>query len=147
MRKYIAIALWVAFFSFNAATVVAQEMKADCNPSSCGPGDTKKGEAKVITSMRRDLQAVIDKMAKSDKGFSQDVTGLQLEAGTNDDESLLFIYQSATLVRTELTTKLQADQLLPVMKEISMKPSANKQQLVASLQKEIKAFSTQVDKL
>ncbi len=86
-------------------------------------------------------------MAKSDKGFSQDVTGLQLEAGTNDDESLLFIYQSATLVRTELTTKLQADQLLPVMKEISMKPSANKQQLVASLQKEIKALSTQVDKL
>jgi hypothetical protein len=146
MRKYIAIAIWVALF-FNAATLVAQEKKQGCNPSSCGPGDTKTGEAKVITSMRSDLQSVIDKMAKSDKGFSQNVTGLQIESGANDDESLLFIYQSASLVRTELITKLQADQVLPVLKETSIQPSANKQQLVASLQKEIKLLVTQADKL
>ena len=144
MKKYIVIAIWVTVL-FNAATLVAQEKKPGCNPSSCGPGDTKTGEAKVITSMRSDLQSVIDKMAKSGKGFSQDVTNLQIEAGANDDESLLLIYQSATFIKTELASKLQADELL--LTETTMKPATNKQQLVASLQKEIKALITQVDKL
>ena len=144
MKKYIVIAISVTVL-FNAATLVAQEKKPGCNPSSCGPGDTKTGEAKVITSMRSDLQSVIDKMAKSGKGFSQDVTNLQIEAGANDDESLLLIYQSATFIKTELASKLQADELL--LTETTMKPATNKQQLVASLQKEIKALITQVDKL
>ena len=147
MRKYIVITICVALLGLHTATAIAQEKKEGCNPSSCGPGDTKKGEAKAITSMRSDLQSVIDKMAKSDKGFSHQVTTLQIEAGATDDESLLFIYQSASFVRTELTTKLPTDQLLPVLKETPTKPSTNKQQLVASLQKEIKALTTQVDKL
>jgi hypothetical protein len=145
MRKYIAITIWVALLGLNAGTVIAQEKKAGCNPSSCGPGDTKTAEAKVITSMRSDLQSVIDKMAKSGKGFSQEVTNLQIEAGATDDESLLLIYQSAAFIKTELAAKLRTDELLP--RETTTKPAANKQQLVASLQKEIKALITQVDKL
>lgn len=147
MRKYIAIAFSLTLAFFCTVTATAQEKKAGCSPSACGPGDTKKGEAKVITSMRSDLQAVIDKMAKTSNGFSEDVTGLRIESGANDDESLLFIYQSASIVKNELASKLQADQLLQALKEPSIQPSANKQQLVASLQKEIMLLTSQVDKL
>jgi hypothetical protein len=137
----------IVLISLLALTAVAQEQKPGCNPSSCGPGDTKKSEAKVITTMRNDLQLVITKMAKANKGFNQNVTGLQISAGSTDDESLLFIYQSSAAVKAELISKLASNQVLPALRENATQPLTSKQQMVASLQGEIELLTTQVEKL
>ena len=55
MKKIILI---FPVFLFSILFAQAQEMKKGCNPSSCGPNDTKVEEAAIVTNLRN---ALVDK--------------------------------------------------------------------------------------
>jgi hypothetical protein len=139
------------FFLVAMVMGVAMELNAQtkpgCNPSSCGPSGTKTEEAKAITDMRQDLQVVISKLAKSGTTINEQIIATQISQGSTDDESLLYIYQTAFSLHTELIAKVNAAKLLPELKSNTLQPSSNKQQLVANLKKEIKLLADQVEKL
>lgn len=128
---------------------VSASAQSSCSTSAqaCGPSGTKTEEAKVITSMRSDLQTVIGKLAKSNTGLSTQITNVEISQGTNDDESLLFIYQTAFAVHAELVANTDPGKLIPELKKQNLQPSSNKRQLVASLKKEIKLLEDQAEKL
>ena len=125
----------------------SQSCAQTCDKKSCGPEGTKKAEAAVITTMRSDLQTVIAKMSKSSLAFDSQLKDMTIEKGASDDESLLFIAQAAASIRHELLNKMESSKLVASMKEYKPSPSSNKQQMVASLKKEIQLLSTQADKL
>lgn len=77
---------FVLVFIGTSLMLFAQEAKPDCQPKSCSvkdkkscsPGDTKKEEAKIITTLRADLQAL--KTRNNVKG--------NIIIGVDDDHSL-----------------------------------------------------------
>src|SRR5688572_5614661 len=90
---------------------------AACEKKSCGPEGTKKEEAAVITSMRSDVQSVIEKMSKSPISFDRQIAAMKIEKGQSDDESLLFLSQAVTAIRYELVSKIESSKLIGALKE------------------------------
>lgn len=121
--------------------------KASCDKKSCGPEGTKKDEAAVITTMRNDLQTVIAKMSKSSLSFDNQLKDMTIEKGASDDESLLYISQVATSIRHELLNKIESSKLVASLKDYKPAASSTKQQMVASLKKEIELLAAQAEKL
>ena len=146
MKKYYIIAAYlITMFLGFPIEIFAQE-KPSCSPKSCGPENTKTAEAKVITNMRNDLQTAIGALDKTDVDLSEQLTNRQIAKGSSDDESLLIIYQTVISVRSELTSKIESEKILPALKEPLM-PTSNKQQLVANLKTEIKLLAEQASQL
>lgn len=125
----------------------SQSCAQSCDRKSCGPEGTKKAEAAVITTMRTNLMGVIDKMSKSTLTFDDRVKGMKIEKGTTDDESLFFISQAAASIRYELLTRVDPARVVASLKEYRPAASSNKQQMVASLQQEIKLLTAQAELL
>jgi hypothetical protein len=146
MNKKISMIVALTLLAVGSALAQA-ESKPSCNPQACGPAGTKTEEAKAITGMRSDLQAVLTKLATTNVGVNEQLTGTEISKGSTDDESLLFIYQSAFSVHSELVSKVPSDKILPELKNHDLQPSANKQELVATLKKEIKLLNKQVERL
>jgi hypothetical protein len=121
--------------------------KPACDKTSCGPEGTKTAEAKSITTLRSDLETVITKMAKSTVPFDKNVSSMKITKGSTDDECLLYISQAATSVRHELVSKLEPSKLIPSLKKYEPIIASNKQQMMASLKKEIEVLADQADKL
>ena len=147
MKKLFILILVAAGPFLAEAQSCDKTASSSCDKTSCGPEGTKKGEAKVITSLRADLQSVINKMSQSSVGFDKQVAELALVQGNNDDESLLFISQAATVIRQELLTKLDATKLIASLREYKPSTFTTKQQMVASLKKEINLLVHQAEKL
>ena len=118
-----------------------------CEKTSCGPEGTKKSEAKVITSLRSDLQSVIDKMSKSSVAFDKELAQMTIAQGASDDESLLFISQAASSIRYELTSKLEPGQQVASLRDFRPKNFSTKAQMVSALKKEISVLADQAEKL
>jgi len=143
MKKLFVLILLSAILQFSWAQSCAQS----CDKKSCGPEGTKKEEAAVIKTMRTDVQTVLTKMSKSNVSFDKQVADMQIEKGESDDESLLFLSQAVTAIRYELTSKLDASKQIAALKEFKPASSSSKQQMVASLKKEIQLLASQAEKL
>jgi hypothetical protein len=139
MKKLITlIALTgLSYFSFSQS----------CDKKSCGPEGTKTEEARVITSLRADLQAVVNKMSQSSVSFEKEISQMEITKGANDDESLLFISQAASTIRYELLSKVEPAKIISSLKEYKPANSSSKQKMVSSLQKEIQILASQADKI
>jgi hypothetical protein len=118
-----------------------------CDKKSCGPEGTKTEEARVITSLRADLQAVISKMSQSGISFEKEISQMEITKGANDDESLLFISQAASTIRYELLNKVEPTKLISPLKEYKPATFSSKQKMVSALQKEIQLLASQADKI
>lgn len=118
-----------------------------CDKKSCGPEGTKKEEAAVISNMRTDVQTVLAKMAKSKVSFDKQVADMTVEKGESDDESLLFLSQAVTAIRFELVNKLGSAKLTAGLKEYKPSTASTKQQIVATLKKEIQLLTNQAESL
>jgi hypothetical protein len=147
MKKILILLFVAALPYFSYAQSCSPSTGAACDKTSCGPEGTKKGEAKVITSLRTDLQSVINKMSKSAAGFDKEVAEMTIAQGTNDDESLLFISQAASFIRAELTSKLDDAKLIASLREFKPKIFSTKQQMVSALKKEVEVLANQAEKL
>jgi len=147
MNKKTLVYTFSALIALSISASAQSDLKPACNPKSCGPESTKTEEAKVISGMRNDLQMAVGKLAKLKIGSNQGWSNTKISKGENDDESLLFIYQTAFSVHAELLAKLDSEKLLPEFKSYNWEPIGNKQQLVAILRKEIKLLNDQVDRL
>lgn len=101
----------------------------------------------MITTLRTDLQAVVDKMSKSTIAFEKEVAEMEIAKGTTDDESLLFIAQAASAIRYEMLNKVDAAKLISPLREYRPSNASSKQKMVMALQKEIQLLSTQADKI
>jgi hypothetical protein len=132
--------------SFILATAQSTD-KASCDKTACGPEGTKTAEAKSITTLRSDLEAVITKMSKSSLPFDKNISTMRVTKGNTDDECLLYIAQAATTIRYELVSKVEPSKLVPSLKKYEPVIAANKQQIMASLKKEIEILASQADKL
>jgi hypothetical protein len=124
-----------------------KSLPASCSKTSCGPEGTKKGEAAVIGSMRTDLQSVVARMSKSSLVFSKEVSEMEIEKGTSDDESLFFISQAVNVIRFELVNKIESSKLISSLKEYQPARFSTKQQMVSALKKEIQLLTIQAEKL
>jgi hypothetical protein len=118
-----------------------------CEKKSCGPEGTKKEEAAVITTMRSDVETVLAKMSQSKVSFDKQVAEMKIEKGQSDDESLLFLSQAVTVIRYELITKVEASRQIVALKNYKPANSSSKQQMVASLKKEIQLLTNQAERL
>jgi hypothetical protein len=125
----------------------SQTCSQTCAKQSCGPEGTKKEEAAVIKAMRSDLQTVITKMSKSSLEFDIQLKDMIVEKGTSDDESLLYISQAATSIRYEFMNKIESSRLVSSLKEFKPSGSLTKQQMVASLKKEVQLLKAQAERL
>ena len=144
-HKSIALAAIMTLVSFAA---LSQSCASSCSTASaCGPGNTKKGEAKAIADLRTSLQEVLNGFSASKYAQNSTLIHVKLEAGSTDDESLLFLVQVSNAVRTELTSKIPGELIHQGLKNYEPKPALNKQQLVASLRTDIKLFQDQIAKL
>ena len=72
---------------------------------------------------------------------------MKIAKGSTDDESLLFISQAVTSIRYELTSKVETSKQIASIQKYEPSVVSNKQQMVASLQKEIEILANQADKL
>jgi hypothetical protein len=147
MKKLLILMLIAGMPFFASAQSCSKAATASCDKTSCGPEGTKKGEAKVISSLRTDLQSVINKMSKSSLAFDKAIAEMTLAQGENDDESLLFISQAATSVRYELLNKIQSAKLIASLKDYKPSVFSSKQQMVSALKKEIEILASQAEKL
>ena len=118
-----------------------------CEKKSCGPEGTKQKEAAVITSMRTDVQTVLERMVKSPISFDRQIAAMKIETGQSDDESLLFLSQAVTAIRYELLNKIEPSKLIAALKEYKPTGYSTKQQMVSSLRKEIQMIASQAEKL
>ena len=118
-----------------------------CDISCCGPEGTKTAEAAVITDMRAHLVSVIQKMSTSSISFDSQVAGMIIAKGTSDYESLLFISQAVSMVKSELKSKLSANSLQPALSSYKPERATTKQQMVANLKKEIQWLVSQVQNI
>ena len=124
-----------------------QSCAQTCDKKACGPEGTKKEEAAVITTLRSDLQMVINKMSKSSVSFDKQVAEMKIAKGNTDDESLLFISQAMTTIRYELLDKIESSKLLTSLREYKPANFSTKQQMVSALKKEIQLLVNQAEKL
>jgi|GEM_PF-5827465 len=83
MKKIILI---FSVFLFSVLLANAQELKKDCNPSSCGPNDTKVEEAAIVTNLRNSI--VDKKTALKEKHL---VGSLKIAIGENEEQSLAIL--------------------------------------------------------
>jgi K+ transporter len=143
MKKLFILILLSAVFQFSWA----QSCARSCDKKSCGPEGTKKAEAAVITTMRTDVQTVLTKMSQSNVSFDKQVADMKIEKGESDDESLLFLSQAVTAIRYELTSRLDASKQIAALKEFKPASASSRQQMVASLKKEIQLLASQAEKL
>jgi hypothetical protein len=139
MKKIIILIALTGISSFSVAQ--------SCDKKSCGPEGTKTEEARVISSLRADLQAVVNKMSQSGISFEREISQMEITKGANDDESLLFISQAASAIRYELLNKVEPTKITSQLKEYKPGNLSSKQKLVSSLQKEIKILANQADKI
>jgi trehalose-6-phosphate synthase len=144
MKKLFILFLITILPCFVYAQTCSQE---SCDKKSCGPEGTKVKEAAVITSMRTDLQTVIEKMSKSTVSFDKHVAEMNIEKGTTDDESLLFLSQAISTIRFEFLNKLKSSELVTSLREYKPVTFSTKQQMVAALKKEIKILANQAENL
>lgn len=155
MKKLIVLIILAVSSSVSYAQSCAQSCKQPCtepctktcDKKSCGPEGTKKEEAAVITTLRSDLQTVIEKASKSSVAFDNQLKELTIEKGANDEESLLYISQVASSIRNEFLNKLESAKLVASLKDYKPSPSSTRQQMVANLKKEIQLLATQAEKL
>jgi hypothetical protein len=124
-----------------------QSCTPSCEKKSCGPEGTKREEAAVISSMRTDVQTVLEKMAKSPISFDRQIAAMKIEKGQSDDESLLFLSQAVTAIRYELLNKIESSKLIAALREYKPSGYSTKQQMVMSLRKEIQMIASQAEKL
>jgi hypothetical protein len=124
-----------------------QSCTPSCEKKSCGPEGTKREEAAVISSMRTDVQTVLEKMAKSPISFDRQIAAMKIEKGQSDDESLLFLSQAVTAIRYELLNKIESSKLIAALREYKPSSYSTKQQMVMSLRKEIQMIASQAEKL
>ena len=143
MRKFLTL---IVFMSVSLLTW-GQSSAQSCDKKSCGPEGTKKEEAAVITTMRTDLQSVIEKMSKSTFGFDKQVVEMTIGKGTSDDESLLYLSQAVTSVRYELLNRLESSRMISSLKDFKPTAATTKQQMVSNLKKEIQILASQAEKL
>jgi hypothetical protein len=146
MIRKLKSALPVFLVLFMAVSAMGQS-KPGCEPQSCGPGNTKVSEAKVITDLRNELQGVITLMSKSSVGFSKAVTTFEIASGESDDESVLILSQTASFIRAELMAKLTPHTLIPELKDFKPTPATSKQQILINLKSEVKVLVMQVSKV
>ena len=147
MKKLFILILIASIPFISSAQSCTKPEGASCDKTSCGPGGTKKGEAKVITTLRTDLQSVINKMSQSSVAFDKQVSEMKLEPGNNDDESLLFISQAVNSVRYEIVTKIESSRLVSSLRDYKPASFSTKQQMVSALKKEIEILANQAEKL
>jgi hypothetical protein len=145
MKKLFIIVLLAGIPLLSSAQ--SSDKASSCEKTSCGPEGTKKGEAKVITSLRTDLQSVISKMSTSSVPFDKEVAAMTVVQGSNDDESLLFISQAVTTIRYELLNKIESSKLIVSLRDYKPSSFATKQQMMSSLKKEIEILANQAEKL
>jgi hypothetical protein len=144
MKKLFVLLLIIAIPCFAYAQTCSQE---SCDKKSCGPEGTKVKEAAVITGMRTDLQTVITKMSKSPVSFDKHIAAMNIEKGSTDDESLLFLSQAITTIRYEFINKLKSSELITSLKEYKPVTFSTKQQMVAALKNEIQILANQAENL
>jgi hypothetical protein len=144
MKKLLVL---IAFAGASFMAVAQSGDKPACDKSSCGPEGTKTGEAKAITTLRSDLEAVITKMSQSSVAFDKNVATMKVAKGGTDDECLLYISQAVNSVRHELVSKLDPSKLIASLKKYEPAVVSNKQQMMASLKKEIEILANQAEKL
>lgn len=147
MKKLFILILIAAVPFISSAQSCAKTEGASCDKTSCGPEGTKKGEAKVITTLRTDLQSVINKMSQSSVAFDKQVAEMKVEQGNNDDESLLFISQAVNSVRYEILNKIESSKLVASLRNYKPGSFSTKQQMVSALKKEIEMLANQAEKL
>jgi K+ transporter len=136
------------FFIFIAFTGISLLSAAQaCDKTACGPEGTKKEEAVVITTLRANLQSVINKMSQSSLSFDKGISEMKITKGTSDDESLLYISQAVTSVRYELLNKIESSKLISSLKEYKPVPFSTRRQMVSGLKKEIQLLASQTEKL
>lgn len=122
-------------------------VKPSCDKTSCGPAGTKTAEARTITNLREELETVISKMAMSSTAFDRNIAAMKVAKGSTDDESLLLISQAVAAVRNEMVNKVDRSKLVASLMTYEPAVPSTKQQLVASLKKEIESLTSQVEKL
>jgi hypothetical protein len=147
MKKLFILILIAGMPSFSNGQSCDKSLSSSCSKTSCGPEGTKKAEAAVIGSMRTDLQGVVTRMSKSSLSFSKEVSEMEIEKGTSDDESLLFISQAVNAIRFELMNKIDPSKLIASLKEYQPARFSTKQQMVSALKKEIQMLTSQAEKL
>ena len=147
MKKLFILILIAGIPLLSSAQSCDKNAAASCDKTSCGPEGTKKGEAKVITTLRSDLQEVINKMSKSSLPFDREISEMKVVQGSNDDESLLFISQAIVTIRQEFLNKLEPSKLVTSLREHKPVGFTSKQQMVSALKKEITVLVSQAEKL
>ncbi len=91
----------------DSACAPEKEQRAGCSPSSCRGEQTKFGEVKVITSLRKNLISLKAEMEKyTVTKFSQRSYSVHGLVGESDDESLNIIVTEVKLIEKELKNKL-----------------------------------------
>ena len=131
----------------SAMALTCSSFGQSCDKKSCGPEDTKKGEAAAVTSLRSDLQTALNKMSRSSVAFDPAVLEMEIAQGGNDDESLLYISHAAAVVREELITKVEPAKVLSDLKEYKSRPGSTKQQMMAGLKTEVRLLVNQTERL
>lgn len=147
MKKLLILIVFASVSFFSAAQSCDKPCDKACDKTSCGPEGTKTAEAKAITTLRADLETVIAKMSKSSLAFDKNLSSMKIAKGGTDDESLLLISQAVNSIRYELVNKLETTQLIASLKNYEPAVISNKQQMVASLKKEIEILANQAEKL
>jgi hypothetical protein len=118
-----------------------------CDKQVCEKERSKTAEAALISSMRSDLQTVIEKASKSSVAFDSQLKEATIEEGTNDEESLLYISRVAASIRSEFLNKVESTKLMASLKDYTPSPYSTKQQMVANLKQEIQLLATQAENL
>lgn len=147
MKKLLILILLAGIPFLSSAQSCDKTAAASCDKTSCGPEGTKKGEAKVITTLRSDVEDVIRKMSRSPIHFDKQVADMKVIQGSNDDESLLFLSQAVSSIRYEFLSKVEPSKLIAPLRAYKPAAFTTKQQMVSALKEEISMLSNQAEKL
>ncbi|MBV6644607.1 MAG: hypothetical protein KI790_04115 [Cyclobacteriaceae bacterium] len=105
MKRLILI-LWLmstVIILYAQEAKVEEATKPGCNPKACGPHDTKKQEAAVISTLREDLKAIDRKwLLKNKEKDSYQSISSKIEKGGNDGESLIKLIMGAEILDASL---------------------------------------------
>lgn len=145
MKKLVIVMLMV--LSLGSYAQSSANAKPGCDKTSCGPEGTKKGEAVAITNLRTDLEGIKLRMAKTGVSFNKELLETPIAKGSTDDESLLYLLQTVSVMRQELTTKLDRTRLSTDFVSNSPVAFSSKQQLMVALKKEVQLINEQLDQL
>jgi hypothetical protein len=141
MKKFIMLVI----LAVAAYASPAQSCDPACCKKTCEPDRAKK-ETASISTLRSDLQMVINKMSKSSLAFDKRVTGLTVKNCVCDEEGLRYLSTIATSIRRELMKKIESSSLVGSWKAGDLAPQPE-QQTLASLNKEVQLLTAQADML